>query len=678
MVSKLSVDVNKFVQHIKQIPLSQAASNCIDLKISGRRKSNEDVVSIANNIAKYTIKLNSRCYLFADSTAVQDNKKIVTRAQNWIEDGFVLNGHNYKLETPFNWAHPGGVSRNHQYKVQAWIMIDELLRASLIEPKKVFLETCRNVAIDWIDNFLFGDEKNDFCWYDMGTGQRAALLAFITQKTIIDSSVSKKLLLGKKFNYSCEKLLKLIVAAEIHIRELMCEDRLAIHSNHGLFQMAGLLALSKSLPILKSAEKGRKFAMEKIQIMLDQHFLSDGFHKEHSPMYHMFMSNYLHQLSSAGWLEGNSKLKSITKNAILGTQKYIMPDGFFTPLGDSNMRYPAADLCLFGVHKDKSGSPSCPPGLHVFKEGGVVILATEDDDGNADEHLVFSAQFHSRQHKHADDLSFNYCVNGKPYLIDAGTFTYHYDQLERIFVESTKAHNAIEIDGLNYSRFRLDAYGSAIKRISQIGNCTIMEAGITHKYLIPNNIPNNKVKTTDRIKTDVSHRRILICKPQHFLAIIDILDSEEEHQYSQWLHFAPSITLDNISNGIIKVVDSQLSSNSTIYSIKQDELEPEIKIFRGSKGKQFVGWHSSDGLKLEENSSLESRVVAKSAVISTIIDLKGNGRSPYAKVSTNGKYIRVSITHSSKFDITIRDQGVGSYQVRCIDGKEEFDRVFKW
>ena len=34
----------------------------------------------------------------------------------------------------------------------------------------------------------------------------------------------------------------------------MSEDRLAIHSNHGLFQMAGLLALSSSLPFLKSAK----------------------------------------------------------------------------------------------------------------------------------------------------------------------------------------------------------------------------------------------------------------------------------------------------------------------------------------------------------------------------------------------------------------------------------------
>jgi len=678
MVSKLSDDVENFVNLIKQLPLNQAASTCLNSEFLGVEDANLDVKSIVNILAQKSSKLNSRCYLFADSTAVQDNKKIVSRAQNWIDNGFVLNGHNYKLETPFNWVHPTGVSRNHQYKFQAWIMVDELLRASLIESKDIFLETSREIAIDWIDNFLFGDKIDDFVWYDMGVGQRSALLAFITQKTIIDNFIPKKIFKAQEFNYSNENILKLIIAAEVHIRELMNKDRLAIHSNHGLFQMAGLLALSNSLPILKSAEQARQFAMKKIEIMLNQHFFKDGFHKEHSPMYHMFMSNYLYQLNSAGWLEGNSQLELLSKNAIQSSHKYIMPNGYFTPLGDSNMRYPADDLCLFEVHKDKSGSPSCPPGLHVFDEGGVAILATEDDEGNADEHLLLSAQFHSRQHKHADDLSFNYCVGGKPYLIDAGTFTYHYDQLERIFIESTKAHNTVEIDGLNYSRLRLDSYGSGLKRTFQIGNCTVMEAELTHKNLFSNMIPHNKVKITDGIKTDVSHRRILICKPQYFLAVIDILDSEEEHQYSQWLHFASRLTLDKISNGRIDVRDSESLSSSTIHIIKQDELEPKIQLFRGEKGKQVVGWHSKDGLKLEENSSLESCVNAKSAVISTIIDLKGNGRSPYAKVSTNGKYIRVSITHSSKFDITIRDKEDGESQVTCLDDNEEFERIFKW
>ena len=363
-----------------------------------------------------------------------------------------------------------------------------------------------------------------------------------------------------------------MIAAEIHIQELLNKDRLAIHSNHGLFQMAGLLALSESLPILKSAKIGRKFAIENIEIMLNQHFLRDGFHKEHSPMYHMFMSNYLFQLSSAGWLDQNSQLKHLTKNAIKCAQRYIMPNGYFAPLGDSNMRYQAKDLCLFNVYEDKSGSASCPPGLHVYHEGGVAILATEDNLGNANEHLLFSAQFHSRQHKHADDLSFIFSAFGKPFLIDAGTFTYHYDQFERIYVESTKAHNTIEIDCSNYSRLRLDAYGSGIKKVFQIGGCTIMEGEIVHKNLLSNKIPHNKTNHSDKISVNITHRRILISKPNNFLSIIDILDSDEEHEYSQWLHFDPRLELDKISNATIHVIDNDSSSQSKVHLLNQGDV----------------------------------------------------------------------------------------------------------
>ena len=671
MVSVLSANVENFVTKIKKMPLREAIFECVEDELSKEL----DIETIVMLISKKSVKLNSKTYLFADSTAVQSDKKIVSRAKNWIENGFTLNGHNYSLKSPFKWVHSTGVSRNHQYKIQAWIMIDELLRASLIDPKNKFIEISRIIAIDWIDNFIFNDLKDDFCWYDMGTGQRAALLAYITQKTITDSYREKTFFNSQKFDYSCENLIKLLIAAEIHIQELLNIDRLAIHSNHGLFQMAGLLALSESLPILKSAKIGRKFAIEKIEIMLNQHFLKDGFHKEHSPMYHMFMSNYLYQLSSAGWLDQNSQLKHLTKNAIKCTQRYIMPNGYFTPLGDSNMRYPAKDLCLFDVYEDKSGNASCPPGLHVYDEGGVAILATEDNLGNANEHLLFSAQFHSRQHKHADDLSFIFSAFGKPYLIDAGTFTYHYDQLERIFVESTRAHNTIEIDSLNYSRLRLDAYGSRLKKVFQIGSCTIMEGEIIHKNLFSNKIPHNKTKHSDKINVNVTHRRILISKPHNFLSIIDILDSNEEHQYSQWLHFDPRLELDKISNNIIHVIDNDLYFNSKIHFLNGDDFDADVQIYRGKKGEHFIGWHSKDGLKLEENSSISTTKKSKSAVFSTLIDLKGSGRSLYSKVNTNGKYIRLSVTHESKFDIIIRDLGDNSYHVKCLDENQEFEKV---
>ena len=69
--------------------------------------------------------------------------------------------------------------------------------------------------------------------------------------------------------------------------------------------------------------------------------------------------------------------------------------------------------------------------------------------------------------------------------------------LKGCIVESTRAHNTIEIDGLNYSRFAQDSFGSALNFVGKVGDCTIMEGLVEHKRLVSSNIPNNKVKTTD-------------------------------------------------------------------------------------------------------------------------------------------------------------------------------------
>jgi len=671
----MSPNVKSTMDKFKNITLQEATYLCLNDEIKENINLNSGINKMITKVAEVLFKSNHKTYLFADSTAVQDQRTIVERAKKWSNEGFILNGCKYQLNSPFEWNHPKGVSRNHRYKIQAWIMIDELLRASLIKPKSNFLEISRNISIDWIEQFLFGNRIDDFSWYDMGTGQRASLLAYITHQTIIENFKPRKFLKKPRFNFSEEKIMKLIIAAEIHLQELMCLERLAIHSNHGLFQMAGLLALSSSLPMLKSSRVARNFAIEKIELMLEQHFFDDGFHKEHSPMYHMFMSNYLFQLSSAGWINDSINLKSLTKKSIQVTQKYIMPNGYFTPLGDSNLRYDAASLCLFEIHKDARNIPSTPPGLHLFKKGGVVILATNDSNGCADEHLVFSAQFHSRQHKHADDLTINYCIKGKPYLIDSGTFTYQYDQKERMYIESTKAHNTIEIDGMNNSRFRLDAYGSGITKAFQIGSCTVMEAKIKHKNLVPNNIPNNQIKSTDRINVNISHKRILINKPNSFLTVIDIIDSDKKHQFSQWFHFDSRLALDRISDGYIEVNDTEDNSNSAIYTITQNENETETMISRGESGDELIGWHSINGLELEPNYSLETRVLSKSTVIATVFDFNKSRKVPFVKVSSNGRYIRFSMKGQDKFDIIFRDKKEGDFNVELTDNGQNYTKI---
>ena len=70
---------------------------------------------------------------------------------------------------------------------------------------------------------------------------------------------------------SIETIFHFILACEVHIVELSQKQRIATHSNHGLFQIAGLIALVRSLPWLKISES-HTVAIEVMKEMLDEHF----------------------------------------------------------------------------------------------------------------------------------------------------------------------------------------------------------------------------------------------------------------------------------------------------------------------------------------------------------------------------------------------------------------------
>ena len=670
MTSQLSEAANERLQEIKSITLEQAAYSCLDKGLRKNVRGKITSSNIVKTILKSMNKEKIKCHLFADSTGIKDQDKIIERANNWLTSGFVINSHTHHLETPFNRKTQPDFSRNHRFKIQAWIMIDELLRASEIEPKGEYFLRSKNIAVDWINQHIINDREDPFKWYDMGTGQRGALLAYILQRSLTNQNFKWPRVSKSQKEEHLDQI-KMIIAAEIHIHELMCEDRLASHSNHGLFQMAGLLALTSSLPFLSISAKGHEFAVKKIESMLQGHFFSNGFHKEHSPTYHVLICNYLHRLSVAGWLKDSPKLESLLEHSKKIAQFYIMPNGYFSPIGDTYMRATSAELCIFDVNEDINGQPSSPPGMHIFPEGGVAISASNDEFGRADEHLVITAQFHSRQHKQADDLSFNYCVRTQPYIVDSGTFRYQYDLEERMFVESSRAHNTIEIDGLNSSRFRLDSYGSALTNAYQVGECVFIEGLVHHKRLTSPTIPNNQITTDQCTAVNVEHRRMFIHKTGCFLLVIDELTSENIHDYIQWFHLAEHLQVNITSEKRIEVLNSDSSIHSTIHFVDQGTDKQEIISVKGQTDPELQGWHSNDGLELKPNHSIGRKVKAKSTVIATVFDLQNGLKAPFLNIGSDGKYIRFAIDQpTGKSDITIRYHGDGTASVNCIENNE--------
>ena len=58
-------------------------------------------------------------------------------------------------------------------------MLDEVLQDLSENHNQNYLFRCNQVALEWVEKFIFGDEVDEFAWYDMSVGQRSSLLSFL-------------------------------------------------------------------------------------------------------------------------------------------------------------------------------------------------------------------------------------------------------------------------------------------------------------------------------------------------------------------------------------------------------------------------------------------------------------------------------------------------------------------
>ncbi len=620
-----------------------AVGSCID----NRKYSSAS--DLLKSITRF-ISNNPDVEYFAEATIAKKADPVRT-AEMRLQNGFNTGGKNVDMKKPPIWADLHNSTRNFRYKMHSWVMLDTLLSADEKSKDDKYLNYAINIAYDWIKNFILQEKNDEFAWYDMAVGQRATKLPYMLFR-LIQNNAQKELI----FHF--------ILACEIHIVELSQRDRIAVHSNHGLFQIAGLIALVRSLPWLKISKDSYSIAIEVMREMLNDHFADDGLHKEHSPEYHLFMVNHLSSFLQSGWLRDIPELVELVSKVEEAAHWMQNPKMEVIPLGDSKNSLPSLDRWHAMSEKLKIG-------LKVFHHGGLAIHNTSSDKGKSQ--LVFSAQFHSRQHKHADHLTILYHLNGHPLLVDAGTYTYQYDLPQRIYCESTRAHNTVEIDGLNYSRFRQDSFGSCLEFAEEIGECTIFSGRLHHKHLISSFIPNNKIQNSDKIKCDINHTRSIIHYPGRFLAVIDQIDSNESHDYIQWNHLAPHLSIRKYTNSKIGIHNSKEETVCIVLTSDSEANPLDIIEIEGQSHPHLQGWFSHDGRELIPNPVLGFTTFGENKAFVTVFDFKmANTGKPYLRIGSSGNYQRFALTQDGlKVDFKIRRVGGQKTSIEAIiDGKE--------
>jgi hypothetical protein len=530
-----------------------------------------------------------------------------------LTKGFEKNGFSIPSITgPIDWlAH----NRSFAYHLNSWEPITELLMGHSMLGEVRYFEAALGVAQDWIDRFqlasfaigpdpaaldaTFGPSP----WYDMAVGQRAYRLAYLTDVVARDP------------RYGDEDICLLVRSLSFHLRLLRRDDFYRAHNNHGFYQAFGELAASRRFRTEPFAADRYDAAAERVRLAIEQQFFPSGLHREHSPDYHSMVLGSMIGARASGLLP-SSEIESRVVAAEEVLTWLLQPNGRLLTFGDTDPRsMPHEELPASGFRNTRlqyqisGGTVGEPPagGVLALKAAGYAFARGDHPAAPGDPwwYLAQIAAFHSRVHKHADDLAFVWSDRGCEILVDPGRYGYAgktergselarqgfwYSDPKRIYVESTRAHNTVEVDGRSYDRTR-KPYGSALLYAGEQDGLIVTECEL-------------------RPMSSVRFIRILAMAPGRFLLVLDwLLDrSGERHDFRQHFHFHPDWTVatepaDEAGTRLLAVHEG------TGQRLAVVPLLPDHGAFRTVRGQEepeLLGWYSHKPYSLTPSTTIVS------------------------------------------------------------------------
>ena len=341
-------------------------------------------------------------------------------------------------------------------------------------------------------------------------------------------------------------------------------------NTHLTGEALGLLYVGLLFPELENAERRRRVAIEILEDQSEKQILPDGIYFELSTCYQRYTADtYLHLLilagrdispvvaervrslldflamirnpdasmpnigdADGGWLLPLSKTHSqnvrptfstaavfFSDPQYAGAAQYVAPDTLWL-LGTSALE-------IFSGIRQTSPSESCK----VFEAGGFAVMRTGwNDDSHA---LIFDTGAFNRAirsgHEHADLLSVQCSVFGKPYIVDAGTCCYAADEELRNFCRGTSGHSTVVVDGECQAEPRGPfAWHESTEGRLQRWTCneTLAFADSEHDGY-----------TT--LRSPVFHRRRVVFVKNSYWVVIDDLTGVGRHKIDIRFQFAP-------------------------------------------------------------------------------------------------------------------------------------------
>ncbi|WP_158292561.1 heparinase II/III domain-containing protein [Serinibacter arcticus] len=463
-----------------------------------------------------------------------------------LSDGWRWNGlHPVSMALPMDWWACSG-NRSQDFRYQAWKFMGPVLREDSVRPGTELLDWCHERALDWCATAVDRREGTSMVWYDMALALRAPLLAYLFEHALSDS---------RRTQPEIDALHRAVVA---HQRAFLAPGAFNPATNHGFYTAIGQLAFARRLIELPGMSDVLQQGQQRLRQVVDQQFAKDGGHREHSPDYHRMLVDSFVDAAEDGLIEDESILALIERSAHV-TGWFIRPDGEIEQIGDSMARLVASrtrssrdPATSFIVSRGKSGAPPTEEMLVLPESGYAIVRAPRPTTGEElanSSYLTLMAAFHSRTHKHADDLAVTWFDGGAEILIDSGRFGYldplpedhpdralgfFYSRPERQYVESTPAHSTVSADGRDHDRRDRKPYGAAVVSGRHEAGVFVVEGEVDHGHW--------------------RHHRVVRLAPGLGLDIRDEVESldGEPHTFTTWWNMAGGLTLNDSDHNSLR------------------------------------------------------------------------------------------------------------------------------
>ena len=193
------------------------------------------------------------------------------------------------------------------------------------------------------------------------------------------------------------------------------------------------------------------------------------------------------------------------------------------------------------------------PKTACFEASGIYVMASSE---NCRHQMVIDAGpmgAGRAGHGHADALSATVCLDGRRWLIDAGTFCYVANDHERDQFRGTAAHNTLRVDGLDQATpdgpFGWHSLPSVHTERWVHGTTFSLFAGSHNGY--------------SRLPDPVQHRRFVFHLHGAFWLVRDVVEGRKQHRLETSWHFAHDLQVDDVDGSYV-AFNPEFSGNNAV------------------------------------------------------------------------------------------------------------------